>query len=53
MVELVSYVVQMRARCISITSSHAKQEEITAWTIFVFYVRHAIYARVRLMRGFF
>jgi hypothetical protein len=30
MVELVSYVAQMRVRCTLITSSLAKQEEITA-----------------------
>jgi hypothetical protein len=53
MVELVSYVVQMRVRCISTTSSLAKQEETTALIIFVFYVRPVTYAKVRSMRGFF
>jgi hypothetical protein len=53
MVELVSYVVQMRARCTSTTSFLAKQEETIAWIIFVSYVRPATYAKVRSMRGFF
>jgi predicted ATP-grasp superfamily ATP-dependent carboligase len=53
MVELVSYVVQIRARCTSTTSSLAKQEETTALIIYGYCVRHATYARVRSMKGFF
>jgi hypothetical protein len=53
MEESANCVAQMKVRCISITSSHARQEETTALIILEFYVRHATYARVRSMRGFF
>jgi hypothetical protein len=53
MVELVSYVAQMKAKCISTTSFHAKQVETTALIIFVSYVRPVTYAKVRSMKGFF